>query len=576
MKTNNPNDRPHRVLIIGIDAATMDLVRPWAEAGRLPNFASLLREGASGALRSVPSRNSAAGWTSLMTGKNPGKHGIFFFTGYDEGSLDYQYLNASHRDGASLWKLLGDAGLKVGVINVPMTFPAEEVNGFLIAGMDAPSVDVPGFCYPENLAEELSANLGEYVIEPGIGSSIRAGEFDDAVRDLRLMTEGRLASARYLMMSRPWDFFMVTFRAPDPAQHHFWRFMEPQRFDVTPREVERYGSVISEVYAQIDAAVGELIELAGKGTTVMIVSDHGACANTAKPSALLRWLEAMGMLRFRRAVSGSPVEQLRRLGWKGLASMYRQADKRFSRRLKVKLSQRFPGLRARTETRNTYSRIDWSGTKAFTDGKRPEIWINVRGRWRYGTVEPGEEYRHVCATIKEKLLSARAPGTDRPLVKHVHHRDEVYHGKYVERSGDLIVEWHPDAVTSWVDFGDGVIVGPGTGSSDNLRELSLSGAHDLMGLLFMQGGPVRPGVRVEGATLLDIAPTVLYLMGQPVPDDMDGRVLTEALDVDHVAAPRPGTTSEHRKESAESSTKGYSEEDEEIIGDRLRGLGYIE
>src|SRR3972149_5948592 len=118
-------DRKPRVLVIGIDAATMDLVRPWAEAGQLPAFARLFREGTQGLLRSVPNRNSAAAWTSMMTGKNPGKHGIFFFTEYQEGSFDYSYVNASYRDGVTLWRLLSDAGLQVGVINVPMTYPAE-------------------------------------------------------------------------------------------------------------------------------------------------------------------------------------------------------------------------------------------------------------------------------------------------------------------------------------------------------------------------------------------------------------------------------------------------------------------
>ena len=575
MEERNSDRTPRRVLVIGIDAATMDLIRPWAETGRLPTFARLFREGASGLLRSVPNRNSAAAWTSIMTGKNPGKHGIFFFTENVEESLDYRYVNGSFRDGATLWRLLGDAGLRVGVMNVPMTYPADEVNGFLIGGMDAPSVDDARLTYPPDLYRELRANVGEYTIEVGLGSYVKAGKLDEGVRALQQTTERRLAAARYLMATRPWDFFMVVFRNADPAQHYFWKYMEPQWFQVDRRDVERYGSVIPDVYRQIDAAIGELIELAGEDTIVMLVSDHGGCPNTAKATALPGWLEAMGMLRYEQAAQASPGERLRRLGWNVLAQAYRQVDKRFSREFKKRLSHRFPSLRTKTEAHAVYSRIDWSVTKAYGDGRQPEIWINLRGRQPYGIVEPGEEYEQVCAAITEKLYAARDSDSGRPLVKRVYRRDEVYHGKHAERSADLVIEWEKNAVTDRAHFGDGTAVLAERNHSHYLLERPYSGVHDPMGIFFLRGDPVRAGATVEGATVMDIAPTVLYLMGQPVPDDMDGRILSEALEESYVADRAPTTTEAPVGEPVASAT-GYSEKDEAIIGDRLRGLGYID
>ena len=564
-----------RVLVIGVDAATMDLIRPWADAGRLPTFARLLREGTSGLLRSVPNRNSAAAWTSMMTGKNPGKHGIFFFTEYQEGSFDYSYVNASYRNGATLWRLLSDAGLRVGVVNVPMTYPAEEVNGFMISGMDAPGVHDPLFVYPRELYQEIRSRVGEYTIETGLGSYMKAGRLAEGAQALLRTTCQRLAAARHLMTTRPWDFFMVVFRATDPAQHYFWKYMEPQWFHVNPRDVERYGRVIPAVYEEIDRAVADLLALAGEDTTVIIVSDHGASADTAKAKVLNRWLEAMGILRYQKAARRSPGEQMRKLLWDVAALGYRQMDKRFSRAFKKRLAHMFPRLRTKTEAHMAYSRIDWGATRAFSDGKRAEIWINVKGRQPYGIVEPGEEYNRVCREITTRLHAARDASSGRPLVQRVYRRDEVYHGPYVDRSTDLIIEWHKNAVTDRVNFGDGRVLTLNRERAENPLERLICGAHDPMGILFMTGPPVRSGHAVEGATVMDIAPTVLYLLGQPIPDDMDGEAILDALKDDYVASHPPRGTRAPEAEPV-AAISGYSEEDEARIGERLRGLGYIE
>jgi predicted AlkP superfamily phosphohydrolase/phosphomutase len=564
-----------RVLVIGIDGATMDLIRPWADAGKLPTFARLFQEGTSGLLRSVPNRNSASAWTSMMTGKNPGKHGIFFFTEYEEGSFDYSYVNASYRDSVTLWRLLSDAGLRVGVINVPMTYPAEEVNGFMISGMDAPGVHDPLFVYPHELYHEIRSRVGEYTIETGLGSYMKAGKLAKGAQALLRTTGRRLAAARYLMTTRPWDFFMVVFRATDPAQHYFWKYMQPQWFQVNPRDVERYGRVIPEVYEEIDRAMAELLALAGEDTTVIVVSDHGASADTAKAKVLNRWLEAMGVLRYQEAAPRSPGQRMRKLLWDVAALGYRQMDKRFRRAFKKRLAHMFPRLRAKTEAHIAYSRIDWSATRAFSDGKRAEIWINLRGRQPHGIVEPGEEYDRLCREITTQLYAARDAASGRPLVQRVYRRDEVYHGPYTERSTDLIIEWHKNAVTERVDFGDGRVLTLDRERAENPLERLICGAHDPLGILFMAGPMVRSGHTIEGATVMDFAPTVLYLLGQPIPDDMDGGPILEALKDDCVAGHPPRSTRAPKAEPVAAVT-GYSEEDEARIGERLRGLGYIE
>ena len=167
-----------RLLIIGLDGATFDLIRPWAAAGKLPNIARLMETGVSAPLRSVPNQNSAPAWSSYATGKNPGKHGIFYFDERIEGTYNKRYLNGGFRQGESWWMIASRYGKVVGVINVPMSFPAEPVKGVMLAGLDAPSVDSPGFGYPPELMRELQTNVGEYTIEPGLPSYMKMGRKD--------------------------------------------------------------------------------------------------------------------------------------------------------------------------------------------------------------------------------------------------------------------------------------------------------------------------------------------------------------------------------------------------------------
>lgn len=153
-----------RLLILGLDGATFDLVHPWVREGLLPTFAGLLTEGAWGPLRSVPNMNTAPAWTTFMTGKNPGKHGVFWFAEEGERPGEVRFVSAADRQATSLWRLLSDGGRKVAVVNVPLTYPAEPVNGFMVSGFDAPSTASPGFSRPVDLIHELERQCGRYIL----------------------------------------------------------------------------------------------------------------------------------------------------------------------------------------------------------------------------------------------------------------------------------------------------------------------------------------------------------------------------------------------------------------------------
>src|SRR6476620_4522062 len=145
-----------KLLIIGLDAATFDLINPWVAEGKLSNLARLMSAGTSGRLASVVPPITPPAWTSFMTGKNPGKHGVFDFLETEPGTYSLRYLNGNSRRAKTIWRMLNDAGYTVGTMNIPFTYPPEHLDGFLFSSMAAPTENSP-FVYPPALRRELES-----------------------------------------------------------------------------------------------------------------------------------------------------------------------------------------------------------------------------------------------------------------------------------------------------------------------------------------------------------------------------------------------------------------------------------
>src|SRR5436190_13245929 len=188
-----------RTLVIGWDGATWSVADPLVGAGRLPALAALRQAGASGVLQTVPNMNSAPAWSSIATGLNPGNHGIFYFDEPVPGTYQRTVVNAERRAAPSLWRMASEAGKRIVVVNVPISYPAEPVNGFLVAGLDTPSKSLPGFAYPTDLTGRYADLFQDYIIEPGAPSLMRAGRRQEAIDKLLGSVEGWVGVTERLM-----------------------------------------------------------------------------------------------------------------------------------------------------------------------------------------------------------------------------------------------------------------------------------------------------------------------------------------------------------------------------------------
>ncbi len=532
----------------------MDLIRPWAELGHLPTLKRLIKTGVSGELESTLPPVTSPAWPSFMTGKNPGRHGVFDFIRPSAGSFDM--VNASQIDGRMLWEYLSEANLSVGVLNVPITYPPRRVNGYLVPGLLSP--DQGKTTWPPGLLAPYEAELGAYRLTPRV--AYKSGSEDALIADLADLIETQSRYALRLAQDRPTDLMMIHFLAPDIAQHALWKHQDPEHPLHRPELAARYGTAIRDVYARLDATIAQLVEQLPDEATVIVMSDHGfgplhriANLNNLFIEAGLMALKRDPWVRlrawaFKRGLT--PVA-----AWKVIERIGLQDTAwRVSKKTRNRVASRFLG----------FEDVDWGRTLAYSMGHVGQVYLNLAGREPHGIVEPGE-YEAVRERVSAALRELRDPATGRPLVEQIIPREQAACGPHAERGPDLHV----------VMDGYRTIAFPLFASDGKVLTAQIrgdSGCHRRHGVLIAAGPGLARGQVLDGARIVDLAPTIMHLMGVPLPDDMDGRVLEQALSAEfralHPITWQPATP-------AGQAAADLSSEEQAEVEDRLRALGYL-
>lgn len=508
------------LLVIGLDGATLDLVEPWARAGRLPNLARLMNDGAWGPLRSTLPPATFPAWTSLTTGLNPGRHGVLDFTERVPGTYRVRFVNGSRRRVPALWTRLSAAGRRVAVITVPATYPPEPVAGVMVSGWDTPlTTEIDGsFVYPRALHDDIRRLIGRLPFADFQEISTGAGWHARALASLMDGIRRRTTLVTNVLRRERWDACMVVYGESDTVAHHFWRFHDP----TSPRhEASPHASAIRDVYTALDEAVGALCAAAPPDAAIAVVSDHGSGGAGDRAVYLNRRLAECGLLRFRRIGAGAAraarAWALRAVPLRAQAAVLRRA----------------PGMAGRLEGQARLGNIDWSGTEAFSEelDYHPGVWLNLAGRDPEGIVAAAR-VDEVRARIARALADWRHDdGT--PVVARVWRREEVYHGPYADGAPDLLLE-----LADVAGYSPSCLRSDGPGPS--IRRLApaefgagkgsgMNGAHRRDGLCLLAGTGVARAGRIPHADITDVLPTLLALGGLPIPEGLDGAPIASAL-----------------------------------------------
>jgi len=556
---NNDSSSSQRVWIIGLDGVPWTLLQPWIDQGHLPTLARIQANGASGGLRSSIQFLTAVAWTTFLTGLNPGKHGIFDFARRIPGTYKQELTNASLRSGRSLWRVLSDAGRKVGVVNVPMTFPPEKVNGFLISGLDTPGLD-SAYTYPPELKSEV--NDVHFIAVSTVGKS--------HAQYLKETLEG--IDKRFELLWRtinrePLDFYMWVEMETDAIQHCSWHLI------ADPNQPNH--DAILQVYKRIDGHLAKLVDELPEDVTMIIMSDHGA-GPIVHTIYLDRWLAQRGWFHYKQGEELTISDRARRVARKGVMNSFYLAQRFLPVGVKGFL-KRFTGAHAAVETFMEQAEIDWSRTKAYSVGNLGNINLNIKDRDPEGVIEP-DQVEDFIAELTAALYELRDPDTGERMVAEIMRREEIYTGPLIDRAPDLLIRWVDDKYLAVKDYEanpDGPIFGVKQkfGRHGAAYALDQTGTHIIEGIVMLYGKGVKPGVRLEGAQLLDVAPTVLHLLDTPIPRAMDGKPLLDAFEPE--IAEKPVVYEEDDRDLTGGAGLELSEEEEKAIRERLQGLGYV-
>jgi predicted AlkP superfamily phosphohydrolase/phosphomutase len=534
-----------QVLLVGIDAGCLSVLDRLSADGRVPNVDEIRETGVSASLESQVPPWTPSAWPSLYTGVNPGKHGVFGFTGYD--GYDYHVVDRDDVRARAIWEVLDEHDRSSVVVNVPVTDPVDEIDGAIVPGFIGPENPT---CHPDGVLTDVRDAIGEYRVYPEYTRGQSGLSDEEKINEYCALARMRGAAFRYLC-----DRF-------DPA----FGFVQFQKTDTVFHEFDGEWDLVERIYAATDEQIGRLVDACEPDVT-MLVSDHGIGRYEGEQVHVNTLLETAGYLETTRGGRGMP-------SWQPIRNRLREGDEAKQRQLtpteraaaglaragitarrvgRVLESLRVDGIVKRYlpdgVTRTAAEQVDFAESQAFMRARvELGVRLNVAGREPDGTVDP-EEYEAVRREVISTLRDAETPSGD-PAFGRVLPREDVFHGPHVEAAPDVVVE--PNEYNHFLSAEPG---------DDPFRPNRTPWNHKLPGL-FVAAGNVDTEAPVTDPHLLDVAPTVLAAMDVPYDERMDGRVLAVTDD--------PGTR------DYGDYTTGDDRADTAAVEKRLADLGYVE
>ena len=551
-----------RALIVGLDGATFDVIDPLLGRGRMPTLAGLIARGSRARLATTVPPVSAPAWVTFLTGKHPGKHGVFNFQNLDArrySGFSETLVNSSFFRGATLLDHLSRVReTRTLAYRIPMTFPPWEIrNGVVVSGPPVPDRR-KAYATPASFAAELGT------VSPFGHDELNAAQKGRDVAAIDACNRFELdllekTTARSLAAGTE---LVITFTGIlDGLHHNFWYTHDPGSPLHEPDAAPALRTIVERWYERVDEMLGRLLAPLDASFPVMVISDHGGGPAPTRHVNLNAVLRAHGYLAAAGGGRAQVASGVRRL----VDRARQQVPGRMwlKRNLPARVQRRLRGLR------NATAAVAWDRTRAYAIPifyPITGIWLNVAGRQARGTVAAGAEYERLRDELVQVLRAVTHPETGVPLVVGVWRREELYHGPHAEDAPDLVVRTAPG-------YHGGFDVEQVVTDVPLATLRAVNGSHTEEGIFVAAGGPFRHEVELDAPNLVDVLPTALHLVGAPLPDDLDGRVLVEALDPAFVAA------NPVQLVAAGDGGDGrvtLSQDDEQEMRKFLQGLGYVE
>lgn len=539
------------LLLIGLDGATFHVLDPLMAAGVMPNLQRLCAEGVRAPLRTVVPALTPPAWTSLVTGRNPGQHGVFdFFQKESVDSPNIRFVTSQDVRSETIWALANRSGKRAVALNFPVTFPAPPIDGYVIPGW-LPWRHLRLGCRPRALYDRLKQlpgfNPKELAMDMALEEKALEGcppeEYFDWI-DMHIRKERTWGEiVEMLLADDPCELVTVVLDGVDKLQHLFWRFLdEDYRHTLQSEWEQQVRARCLDYFRELDGQIGRMLAAAGPQATVLVASDHGF-GPQVRTFYVNAWLARQGLLAWADEAAPQPGDA-QTLGVGQIA-------------------------------RHTYL-LDWQQTRAFAplpSGNGIHI-LRQSGAHPHGVTDA--EYESFRDELIRGLLAVTDPATGEPVVAHAWPREEVFSGPAVEFAPDITLELSDGGLVSILAAED--VVAP--------REYP-SGAHRPQGIFIGRGGALARGEALAELSILQVAPVVLQSLGLAVPDEMEGAV-PEGLFVEPVHVNGSGPTRREvlredvpredapREDAPVDAGPVLDAEAEAELFRRLQALGYVE
>ena len=529
------------------------------EAGVMPALDRLLSQGVSGTLASTIPAITAPAWTSFSTGVNPGKHGLFSFIGgnpyLDHSGLDLE--SSRHVKAPRVWHILNHYGRRCGIVDLPLSFPPEPLDGFMVSQLA--NWGINRFrAFPPELKESLMRKV------PGGSARAMLDSVSISEDYIQFLIESVVYKRQvdsHLMNAYHWDCFITVYEHLDVIQHFFWKYLDTTDPRYEYKEAQRYQPLLKRFFGELDNSIATMVEAIDQDETcVFTISDHGFGA-VHRAVNINVWLVKQGYLR---PAAGS--RQWTRSVLVSVLDRFGLTPRDLKRYFIVSPLARWIGLSwsARARLRDLLNRavdteFDIANSRAYYHySQRQGIFLNP--------ALPEADRQALGLELIEALRDLRHPTEGHLLFERVVSREEAYEGPYLSDAPDIMVE-PVYGYTVVSDIKDRLVT----------RYLDvMSGYHRPEGVLVASGPGIRQGARINGASIMDIIPTTLYAMGLPIPKSMDGTVLKGLFESSSITGNPVTFADDSFFLKGGDAYEHYDAEEEEEIMRRLKALGYLE
>jgi predicted AlkP superfamily phosphohydrolase/phosphomutase len=513
------NNNKNKVALICLDGATWNIMGPLLERNELPNFLRLIQNGARGSLFSEYAF-SPPSWASIATGKNKEKHGI----------IDFNFEIIPNIGAKFLWRILSDSGIKVGVCNWLMS-PCEKINGFIFRF----SLSKGKFLiYPSDLDKEKANVTLEKM--PDMNSVEGYKFWGPAERNINAINI-------FLINKFQPSFVALGFYGTNPYQHRYWSALEPQYFDITDKEVMEKGALINDYYKEIDNFLNYFIR---NNYTIIFVSDHGFCRNDKRSGPrLIKYYNLNSDMQHINFLMNCFLEKVGLLVFVSKPEDGGQID--FSR----SRAYYYNNINKKTVKENEIEKMKkrvYSILKEAHFETGEKVFLNVVKNNPNERVDLPDVKFELSPILNKESISFKEAGVSYNLTSvHVFKKNGVELRKIIVEDKEYNLE--------------------------NFINYSRDGVHEHEGVIIMAGKNIKKNISIDRARLVDVTPTILYLLGLPVAKDMDGEVLLEAME--------PSFIKDHPLKFIQTYEVKNSQGNELVVGnemtkDQLRSLGYAQ